>query len=171
MMPRRRELPIRTQVHTQPKTARARATRLVGLHELPALQVPDMYPPIVRRARQVLLLAVERDGPHVAAALALRLGGRDLEVEREVPGRRVAAPDLDVAAEANRRRDGACAVGGKRGCGDVVRAELVRGEGLRDGEGARGVGGAVDVDRGGAAAGEEGGRGGGEGENLGSVGW
>lgn len=135
-MPRSRQVPIRTQIHTQSKAPRAGPTRLIRPVQRPGLQVPHVYAPIVRRAREVLLLAVERDGPDVAAALALRLGGVDLEVEREVARRRVAAPDLDVAAEADRRRDGARAVGGERGCGDVVRAELVGREGLREGEGA-----------------------------------
>lgn len=173
MMARRRELPIPTQVDTQPKAPRARPARLIRLHQLPALEIPHVYSSIVRRAREVLFRAIQRDGPYVAAALALRLGGRDFEVERKLArGRVVAAPDLDVAAEADRRGDGAAAVvGGQRSRGDVVRAELVCGEGLREGEGAGGVGGAVDVDCGGAAAGEEGGRGGGEGEDLGGVGW
>ena len=80
----------------------------------------------------------------------------------------VAGPDLELAAEAGRDGDVARpAAGGAH----VVDAEAVGvGDALDEGEGGRG-GRRVDVEGGGAAGGEEAGFGGGEGEDVGYVGW
>ena len=81
--------------------------------------------------------------------------------------RRLVGPDLDLAAEANARGCGARSFARRD---DVVAAELVGGfEGLLEGEGR--LGGAVDVEGGGAAGGEDCVWGGREGEYFGWVGW
>lgn len=167
-MPARRQLAIRAQIDTQPEAARAGPASLICLHDRPRRQIPHMYPPVVRCAREVLLPAVERDRPHVCHALALRLRRGDVEVQGPVARGGVAPPDLDVAAKADGGGDGAVAAA-CRGR-DVVRAELVCVEGLGDGEAAGSVGGVVDIDGRGAAAREEGVGGRGERENVGRVG-
>lgn len=132
VMPSRRQLAIWTEVHAQAEAARTSATRLVRLHNTLGLQIPHDYPSIVGCARQVLLLTIQRDSPHVAAPLLLRLGRGNVKVERKVAGGRIAPPNFHVTAEAH----GRCyrAIAAAWGGGDMMCAELVCGEGLRDGE-------------------------------------
>lgn len=143
VMPSRRQLAVGTKVHAETKAARTRAARLVCLHNTLGLQIPHHYTSIVSCTRQVLLLTVQRDRPHIATALLLRLSGGDVKVERKVASGRIASPNFYVAAKAYGRCY--CAVSTPWSRCDMMCAELVRGEGLRDWKRGRGVGGAVDI--------------------------
>lgn len=153
VMPSCRQLAVGTKVHAKAEAPSTSAACLVCLNNTLGLQIPDHYTSIVRRARQVLLLTVQRNSPHIAAALLLRHSGGNVKVERKVAGGRIAPPDFHITTKADRRCY--CAVAAAWGSCDMMCTELVCGEGLRDWKRAGGVGGAVDIYRGGATAGEE----------------
>lgn len=153
MVAARRQLAIRTQVDAEPEAACVCTARLVRLHDLFALEVPHVYPTVVRCTCQILFLAIQRDCPYIPAAFGLGLRRCDLKVKSPVARVGVAPPYLYVSAKADRGCDLPVAASG--GGRNVVSAELVRIERLSDGKSARGIGGAVDVDGRGAAAGEQ----------------
>lgn len=132
VMPSRRQLAIWTKVHTKAEAARTSAARLVRLHNTLGLQIPHDYPSVVGCARQVLLLTIQRDRPHIATALLLRLSGGDVKVERKVAGGRIASPDFHITAKAYGRCY--CAVAAAWGGCNVMCTKLVCGEGLCDWE-------------------------------------
>lgn len=109
-MPTRREPPIPTNINTHPKTP----LRLILPNLLPpGLQIPHVYPPIVRRASQELPIFTQRHGPDLARFVAV------YDVAFLAPfacvfGER---PDLDFATETCAREGLAVA-----GCDEVVAA-------------------------------------------------
>lgn len=125
-MPAGRHAPVRAQVYTQAKAPLPVPARLVRLDQALGCEIPHVYLAIVRRGCQIVLISAKRHGPDVTRAIALRLRWRDLVVKSEVAGVGVAAPYLDVAAEADGRRY--VAVSAARGGCDVVAAEFVGGQ-------------------------------------------
>lgn len=162
LMSARREPAVTAEVDADAEAPCAAASRLVLLYlgGLGPADVPDVDASVKRGAGEEAPVLAERDGPDLA-----RVGGLfDLCVQ--VPLARLFRhrPDLDLAAEAGARRYLAIPRGR-----EVVAAQLVRAA-YRLGDRVGLVGRVVNVNRGGAAGGEQGSGRGGQGEDIGYVG-
>lgn len=139
-MSARRVFPIRTQIDTHPKAARAGTACLIllNLGLLLVLEVPHIDPTIVCCGGQVAPIFTQGQRPRLAGLIRRR---RNLAVGSPLAGILVEYPDLDLTAEARAGSNPSVP-----GSADVVTSQLV---GVRDGllQRERGVGRVIDVKR------------------------